>query len=188
MRFLHQRFSTNIWAYICVATHVLSNRRTVRNYKGSLENNMLDFLADVPSIIFRTAAAIWSKTNSGPAGHHHPRSSPLTHVSTVPSASAIFKCILQVVFCEGVQHRLRFCLDHLNCVKMAAFGSIFNWGNRDKYGWWGTKVMLFWSKTILWKKEVWDGALSWCNGQFFCRQSSGRSLRTFSHSRRKTLQ
>jgi hypothetical protein len=24
------------------------------------------------------------------------------------------------VFCEGVQHSLRFCLDHLKCVKMAA--------------------------------------------------------------------
>jgi hypothetical protein len=34
---------------------------------------------------------------------------------------ACFKCILKVVFCEGVQHRLRFCLDYLNCVKMAAF-------------------------------------------------------------------
>jgi hypothetical protein len=30
-------------------------------------------------------------------------------------------CILEVVFCEGVQHRLRFCLDHLHYVKMAAF-------------------------------------------------------------------
>jgi hypothetical protein len=27
------------------------------------------------------------------------------------------ECILQVVFFEGVQHRLRFFLDHLNCVK-----------------------------------------------------------------------
>jgi hypothetical protein len=32
-----------------------------------------------------------------------------------------FKCILEVVFFDGVQRRLRFCLDHLNCVKMAAF-------------------------------------------------------------------
>jgi hypothetical protein len=24
------------------------------------------------------------------------------------------------VFCEGVQHRLRFYFDHLNCVKIAA--------------------------------------------------------------------
>jgi hypothetical protein len=29
------------------------------------------------------------------------------------------KCILEIVFCEGVQLRLRLCLDHLNCVKMA---------------------------------------------------------------------
>jgi hypothetical protein len=29
-----------------------------------------------------------------------------------------FKCILEVVFCEGVQHYLQFCLDYLNCVKM----------------------------------------------------------------------
>jgi hypothetical protein len=25
------------------------------------------------------------------------------------------------VFCEDVQHGLQFCLDHLSCVKMAAF-------------------------------------------------------------------
>jgi hypothetical protein len=29
-----------------------------------------------------------------------------------------FKCILEVVFCEGVQHRLRFCLYHPNCVEI----------------------------------------------------------------------
>jgi hypothetical protein len=27
----------------------------------------------------------------------------------------------QVLLCESVQHRLRFCLDHLSCIKMAAF-------------------------------------------------------------------
>jgi hypothetical protein len=26
------------------------------------------------------------------------------------------------------------------------------------------------------KKEMWDGVLSWCNSQFFCRQSSRRSF------------
>jgi hypothetical protein len=35
----------------------------------------------------------------------------------------LFKCILQVVLCEGVQHRIRFCLDHLNCVKIKGFQS-----------------------------------------------------------------
>jgi hypothetical protein len=43
------------------------------------------------------------------------------HAYAVPSAYAIFICILEVVFCEGVQHCLLFFLDHLNCVKMAAF-------------------------------------------------------------------
>jgi hypothetical protein len=33
--------------------------------------------------------AIWLKTNFRPTGHHHPRSSPLLSVCTVPRASAI---------------------------------------------------------------------------------------------------
>jgi hypothetical protein len=49
------------------------------------------------------------------------QSSPLPRICTVPSVSAMFTCILEVVICECVQHRLQFCLDHLNCIKMAAF-------------------------------------------------------------------
>jgi hypothetical protein len=30
-------------------------------------------------------------------------------------ASAMFKCILEAVFCEAVQHRLRFCLSPQLC-------------------------------------------------------------------------
>jgi hypothetical protein len=33
----------------------------------------------------------------------------------------LFKCFLEVMFCEGVQHHLQFCLNHLNFVKMVAF-------------------------------------------------------------------
>jgi hypothetical protein len=55
------------------------------------------------------------------------------------------------VFCEGVQHRLRFCLDHLNCVKMTAFQFYFRSGKQRKVGWMGT-TMLFWSK-ISWGKR-----------------------------------
>jgi hypothetical protein len=55
----------------------------------------------IPSIISGTSAAIWSRTNFGPTGRHHPVSSLLLHVFTVSSTSAIFKCILEVVFCEG---------------------------------------------------------------------------------------
>jgi hypothetical protein len=42
-----------------------------------------------------------------------------------------FKCVMEVVFCEGVQHR--FCLHHLNYVKMADFHS----GKQTKVGWLG---------------------------------------------------
>jgi hypothetical protein len=43
-------------------------------------------------------------------------------------------------------------------------------------------------KNSLVKEEVWDGALSWYNSQFFHRQSSGRNLSTFPRNRRKTSQ
>jgi hypothetical protein len=33
----------------------------------------------------------------------------------------LFKYVLEIVFCEAVQHRLRFCLDHFKCVKLSAF-------------------------------------------------------------------
>jgi hypothetical protein len=38
------------------------------------------------------------------------------------------------------------------------------------------------------EKVVWDGALSWWNIQIFCRESSARSPRIFSHSRRERTQ
>jgi hypothetical protein len=45
------------------------------------------------------------------------------------------KCILEVVFCEGVQHRLQFCLYHLNYVKMAAFQFYLQSEKQRKAGW-----------------------------------------------------
>jgi hypothetical protein len=92
-------------------------------------------------------------------------------------ALVIFNCILEVVFCEGVQHRLR-----------SVYQFIFSRGNRKGEGGWGTIVKLFLVKNSLVKNEVWDGALSWCYSQFFCRQSSGWSRSTFSRNRRRTLQ
>jgi hypothetical protein len=44
-----------------------------------------------------------------------------------PALLPFLKCILEVVFCEGVQHCLQFCLDHLSCVSF-----IFNQANREK--------------------------------------------------------
>jgi hypothetical protein len=87
---------------------------------------------EVMSIISWTNAAVCSKINFGPTGYHRPRSSPFTCVYTVPSASVIFKCILEVVFCEGVHHRLRFFLDYLNYVKMAALKFYLRSGKQRK--------------------------------------------------------
>jgi hypothetical protein len=64
------------------------------------------------------------KTNVWLSGHNHPGISALPCICTDPSASVIFKCILEVVFCEDVQHNLWFCLNrlnHLNYAKTAAF-------------------------------------------------------------------
>jgi hypothetical protein len=94
--------------------------------------------SDVPlvSIIPGTGAAIWSKTNFPSTGHHHPRSHALPHVCTVPSASASFKCILEVVSCEGAQHRLRFCLDPATIISIVSkrrpFSFITNRGKIEK--------------------------------------------------------
>jgi hypothetical protein len=72
-----------------------------------------------PSVTSGTGATIWSKANSEPTFHHHPRSSPLPRICTVPSASAIFKCILEVVFSDmksGKQRKLRWVGDDSHVV------------------------------------------------------------------------
>jgi hypothetical protein len=44
---------------------------------------------------------------------------PFCIYTPFPSASAIFlKCMLEIMFCEGVQHALQFCPDHLSFVRM----------------------------------------------------------------------
>jgi hypothetical protein len=68
-----------------------------------------------PSKISGTDAAIWSKTNFRP-----PEVVPF-HVNAPFSVLLpFFKCILEVVFFENIQHRQRIFLDHLNCVKIEA--------------------------------------------------------------------
>jgi hypothetical protein len=46
---------------------------------------------------------------------------PFLAYASFPELLPWFKCTLKSVFCEGVQHHLRFCLDHLNCFKIVAF-------------------------------------------------------------------
>jgi hypothetical protein len=57
------------------------------------------------------------------------------------------------VFSEGVQHRLRFCLDYLDCVKMAAFQLYLQSGKQRKVGFLGTTGILFLVKKIPGEKE-----------------------------------
>jgi hypothetical protein len=76
---------------------------------------------------------------------------PFHVCAAFPLLLPFFKRILDGEFYENVQLHLRFCLDHLSCVKMAI--GIF----RDKAGergGWKSTVMLFFVKNLLLKKEV----------------------------------
>jgi hypothetical protein len=57
---------------------------------------------------------------------------PFRVFAPFPSLLPFFKCIVKVVFCEGSQHRLRFCLDHFICVKMATFQFYLQSGKQRK--------------------------------------------------------
>jgi hypothetical protein len=61
---------------------------------------------------------------------------------------------LEVVLYAGVQHRLRFCLDELNCVKMSVFQFYLQLGKQRKVGGWKATIMLLLVKNFLVKKEV----------------------------------
>jgi hypothetical protein len=73
------------------------------------------------------------------------------------------KCILEVVFCEGVQHHLWSCLDHRNCVKRAVFQFDLQLGKQKSMvgGVWLSSC--FWSKILWWKRkcEMVSVPLSW---------------------------
>jgi hypothetical protein len=57
---------------------------------------------------------------------------PFRAYAPFPARLLFIKCILEVVFCEGAQHRLQFCLVHLSCDKMAAFKLYLQSGEREK--------------------------------------------------------
>jgi hypothetical protein len=59
---------------------------------------------------------------------------PFHAIAPFSAILALFKCILGVLFCEGVQHRLRFYSITSPLPKWRPFSSIFNRGNR-KLGW-----------------------------------------------------
>jgi hypothetical protein len=64
---------------------------------------------------------------------------------------------LSLVF-EGVQHRLRFCLDHIICVKMAAFQFYLQSGKQRKVGWVGDDIHVVFGQKFTGEK----GSVRWC--------------------------
>jgi hypothetical protein len=137
-----------------------------------------------PSIISGTGAANWSKTNFGHTGFEIVSS---CLYAPFPALLPLFKMHPEsCVLC--VQHRLRFCLDNLSCIKMAALQFYLKSGKQRRVGWVGEDSLVIFGQEFPGEMEVWDRALSWCNIKFLFSQSSGRSLRTFSHSRHKTSQ
>jgi hypothetical protein len=57
---------------------------------------------------------------------------PISAYAPFTALLLFFKCILEVMFFEGVQHGLLFCLDHLNCVKMVALQFYLQSGKQRK--------------------------------------------------------
>jgi hypothetical protein len=66
------------------------------------------------------------------------RQEPLLFYQVVPQFFPALLPFLNAswkLFCEGVQHCLQYCLDHLNCVKMPAFQFYLQSGKQRKVGW-----------------------------------------------------
>jgi hypothetical protein len=74
---------------------------------------------------------------------------PFRAYELFPMLLQFFKGLLEVVSCESVQHRLQFCLDHLSCVKMAAFKFYFQLGKPRKVRWMGDDSHIVFGKKIL---------------------------------------
>jgi hypothetical protein len=74
-----------------------------------------------PSIISGTGAAIWSKLTFGLLATITLEIVSFHAYALFPVLLLFLKCMLEVVISEGVQYCLQLCLEHLKCVKMAAF-------------------------------------------------------------------
>jgi hypothetical protein len=78
--------------------------------------------------------------------------SSLLRVCTFSSASPIFfKCVLEVLCCGDVQHRLRFCIDRPNCVSggLSHLSSISETDKSRVRG--GRQSCCIWPKVASWK-------------------------------------
>jgi hypothetical protein len=77
-----------------------------------------------------------------------------------PELLPFFKCILEIVLCEDVQHRLRFCLDLPYCVKMADFQFYLQSGEQRTEGWVGGGSHVGFDKKFTGEKGSCEGVLS----------------------------
>jgi hypothetical protein len=73
-----------------------------------------------------------------------------------PALLPVSKGILEVVFSEGVQRRLRSASTALIASKWRHLSFIFNYEKMGKQGRWRTTVMVFLIKISLVKREVWE--------------------------------
>jgi hypothetical protein len=60
---------------------------------------------------------------------------------------------MEVVFFEGVQRRLLFCLDHLNCAKMEAFNLFLGSGKQKSRVGGDDSHVVFGKKNPWWKRK-----------------------------------
>jgi hypothetical protein len=82
-----------------------------------------------------TVTTIWSKLSLGLLATISFEAVPIRAYVTFPNSFTILKCTLEVVFCESVQHSLRFCLNHFNYVKMAAL-QFYPQSKKQRKVWW----------------------------------------------------
>jgi hypothetical protein len=97
-----------VYNHQSTATYIKPHSRLkVSSSKGNTDKNKV---INTIYIISGTGAAICLTTNYRPTGHYHMEDVPFHMHVLFPVLLLFLKCILQVMFCEGVQHCLRFCL------------------------------------------------------------------------------
>jgi hypothetical protein len=132
-----------------------------------------------------------------PIGLHQPRNSSLLYVGTGPTVSSIFGTLPGSPFvseCQALsavrpgspqwyQTGVHYASNSF--LEIGRSHTVPNQGSTVGGGM--TAISCF-ARNCWVRTEVWEGALSWWSSQVCSRQSSGRRLRTFSRSRRRTWQ
>jgi hypothetical protein len=86
----------------------------------SLETQVILYYTE-PSIITGLVLSCGLKLTLGLLATITLKVVPFLEYALFPELLPFLKCILEDVFCEGVQHRLQISLDQHSCVKIVAF-------------------------------------------------------------------